>query len=255
MNSIITNSEVAEYWNEHIHDLNIVTHPVGTEGFFNELDTYRYTKLRYLPETVDFSAYRGWKFLEVGCGVGIDLVRFAKAGAIVTGIDLSRTAIDLARKNFKRQFLDADLMVMDGEQMKFTDDSFDMVYAHGVLQYTPNPQKMVAEIHRVLKPEGQAIIMVYNQLSWLNFLSKMTNVPLEHQDAPVLKKYSIEEFRNLLGDFSKIRIIPERFPVKTELHHGVKAKLYNDIFVSVFNLAPKAFVRPFGWHLIAIVVK
>src|SRR5262245_11041663 len=90
---------VADYWNVHIHDLTIATHPVGTPGFFRQLDDYRYDKLNYLPHLVNFSAYREKSLLEVGCGVGIDLVRFAQAGAIVTGIDLSTTAIDLARKN------------------------------------------------------------------------------------------------------------------------------------------------------------
>jgi SAM-dependent methyltransferase len=248
-------SVISEYWDEHIHDLEVVTHPIGTEGFFRELHDYRYTKLHYLPKLVDFSAYRGKQLLEVGCGVGIDLVRFARAGAVVTGIDLSQTAIDLAKQNFEGQGLDADLLVMDGECTGFGDDTFDFIYAHGVLQYTSNPQKMVDEIHRLLKPGGEAILMVYNRLSWLNMLSKTTGVPLEHEDAPVLDKFSIWEFKELLGQFKRVRILPERFPVETQLHQGLKAKLYNDIFVGAFNLAPKSLVRPLGWHLLAFVDK
>lgn len=248
-------SVIGEYWNEHVHDLEIVTHPVGTEGFFKELDDYRYTKLHYLPQLVDFSAYRGKNLLEIGCGVGIDLVRFAREGAVVTGIDLSRTAVDLAQLNFEGQGLQADLLLMDGECTGFGDDSFDVVYAHGVLQYTANPQKMVDEIYRLLKPGCEAILMVYNRLSWLNLLSKTAGVPLEHEDAPVLDKYSIREFKMLLRPFKRVRIVPERFPVETQLHEGLKAKLYNDIFVGAFNLAPKTLVRPLGWHLMAFVVK
>jgi ubiquinone/menaquinone biosynthesis C-methylase UbiE len=75
---------------------------------------------------------------------------------------------------------------MNGEALDFEDNSFDIVYAHGVLQYTANPTKMAAEIYRVVKTGGQAILMVYNKYSWLNLLSKVMQVSLEHEDAPVL---------------------------------------------------------------------
>ncbi|HHM24034.1 MAG TPA: class I SAM-dependent methyltransferase, partial [Bacteroidetes bacterium] len=207
--------QIKAYWNEHIHDLAIAKHPVGTEGFFRDLAEYRFDKLRYLPRVVDFSAYRGKKLLEVGCGIGIDLLEFARGGARVVGIDLAETSIDLARKNFELAGQIGEFHVMDGENMSFEDNSFDVVYAHGVIQYTANPEKMIAEIHRVLKPGGEAIMMVYNRISWLNFLSKVMSVELEHEDAPVLRKFSIGEFREMLKPFSQVRIVPERFPVKT----------------------------------------
>lgn len=248
-------SRITAYWDEHIHDLSITTHPVGTREFFQQLDEYRYDKLNYLPRLVDFSTYQGKSLLEVGCGAGIDLVRFARAGAIVTGIDLSTTAIELARKNIEQNGLNADLWVMNGESMQFPDNSFDVVYAHGVLQYTANIEKMMAEIHRVVKPGGEVVMMVYNRNSWLNLMRRVTKVPLEHEDAPVLKKYSIGELKQFLKSFKNYRIIPERFPVKTKLHSGWKARLFNDVFVGTFNLMPKALVRPLGWHLMAFATK
>jgi ubiquinone/menaquinone biosynthesis C-methylase UbiE len=243
------------YWNEHIHDLEIATHPIGTPGFFQELDEYRFDKLRYLPQIVDFSAYQGKQLLEIGCGVGIDLVRFARSGANVTGVDLAEVSIDLARKNFAQNDLIANLYVMNGEELEFEDSSFDLVYAHGVLQYTANAQQMITEIQRVLRPGGEAILMVYNKYSWLNLLSKLMKVGLEHEDAPMLKKYSILEFKRLLRPFKNVRIVPERFPVRTRLHHGLKATLYNGIFVKTFQVLPKPLVRPTGWHLIAFARK
>ena len=164
---------VATYWNEHIHDLKIATEPIGSPGFFAQLDTYRFDKLRYLPKVVDFSAYRGKRLLEIGCGVGLDLARFAKSGAQVSGIDLAQVSIDLAKANFEQQNLEVDLYTMNGEAMSFEDNTFDVVYAHGVLQYTANAARMIQEMHRVLKPGGEAIMMVYNRYSWLNALSKV----------------------------------------------------------------------------------
>lgn len=247
--------EIRSYWNEHIHDLEIAKHPVGSKGFFEDLTEYRFDKLRYLPKVVDFSAYREMNILEIGCGVGIDLVKFARGGANVTGIDLAEKSIELAKLNFSFNHVEGDFYRMNGEETEYEDNSFDVVYAHGVIQYTADARAMTREIHRVLKPGGVAIMMVYNRISWLNFLSKIMKVDLEHEDAPVLEKYSIGEFKALLEDFSNVEIIPERFPVKTKLHKGVKALLYNGLFVNTFNILPKFLVRPLGWHIMAFAYK
>jgi SAM-dependent methyltransferase len=248
--------QIQRYWNERIHDLEMTRQPVGTLGFFDDLDDYRFDKLHYLPRLVDFAGYRGKALLEVGCGIGTDLVRFARGGAVVTGIDLSRTAIDLARKNFELHGAHAQaLEVGNGEALPFADGTFDVVYGHGVVQYTDDPARLIAECHRVLKPGGEAIFMVYNRVSWLNALSKLMKVPLEHEDAPVLKKFSIGEFRRLLAPFGEVRIVPERFPVKSRLHKGWKGVAFNTFFVGTFNALPRAWVRRLGWHLMAFCRK
>ena len=97
--------------------------------------------------------------------------------------------------------------------------------------------------------------MVYNRVSWLNALSKVMKVPLEHEDAPVLRKFSIGEFRRLLAPFAEARIVPERFPVKSRLHGGWKGLVFNTCFVGAFNALPRSWVRPLGWHLMAFCRK
>jgi SAM-dependent methyltransferase len=251
----VTNADVRAYWNQHIHDLEITRHPVGTPGFFADLDQYHFEKLHHLPRLVAFDGYRGRKVLEVGCGAGTDLARFARGGAEVTGVDVAPSAIELARQNFSQQRLAADLRVADGEQLPFAEHSFDLVYAHGVVQYTSSPAALVAECHRVLKPGGEAIFQAYNRISWLNLLSKLMKVPLEHEDAPVLIKYAASEFRALLAPFREVRLVYERFPVKSRLHGGWKGLVFNTMFVGTFNALPRALVRRFGWHLLAFCRK
>ena len=250
-----TTAGVREYWNRHIHDLEITSHPVGSPGFFADLDQYHFEKLHHLLRLVDFNGYRGKRVLEVGCGAGTDLARFAKGAAIVTGVDVAGSAIELARRNFQQQGLHADLREADGEHLPFPGDTFDLVYAHGVVQYTPDGQALVDECRRVLKPDGEAVFQVYNRISWLNALSKLMKVPLEHEDAPVLKKYSAGEFRAVLRGFREVRIVEERFPVKSRLHGGWKGTLFNTFFVGTFNALPRPLVRRFGWHLLAFCRK
>jgi SAM-dependent methyltransferase len=242
---------VRTYWDTHIHDLDITSHPPGSAGFFADLEQYHFEKLHHLPRLVPFDQYGGRRVLEVGCGAGTDLIRFARNGAIVTGVDLASSSIKLARSNFALEGRKADLIVADGEALPFADRSFDLVYAHGVVQYTTDDRALVGECRRVLRPGGAAVFQVYNRISWLNALSRVTKVELEHVDAPVLKKYSISEFRDLLKGFSRVRVVPERFPVKTRLHGGLKGTLYNTFFVGMFNAMPKSLVRRFGWHLLA----
>ena len=248
--------EIQRYWNHRIHDLEMTDQPVGSKAFFDDLDDYRFDKLHYLPQLVDFSSFKGQRLVEVGCGIGTDLARFARGGARVTGVDLAETAIDLARKNFQLHDLaPEELRVANGEALPYADGSFDVVYAHGVVQYTADPATLIRECHRVLRPGGTAIFMVYNRVSWLNALSKVMKVALEHEDAPVLKKYSIAEFKALLRPFSETRIVPERFPVKSRLHKGWKGVAFNTMFVGAFNALPRAWVRPLGWHLMAFCRK
>jgi SAM-dependent methyltransferase len=247
--------EVRAYWTRHIHDLEITRHPVGSRGFFNDLDQYHFEKLHHLLRLVDFDGYRGRMVLDVGCGAGVDLARFAKGGADVTGIDLTESAIALARTNFEQQGLTGRFDVADGEHLPFPDNWFDLVFAHGVVQYTASPQQLVNECHRVLKPGGRAVFQVYNRISWLNALSKLMKVSLEHDDAPVLLKFSAAEFRRLLSGFREIIIVPERFPVKSRLHGGWKGAVYNGLFVGTFNSLPRVVVQRFGWHLLAFCRK
>lgn len=250
-----TTAAVREYWNQHIHDLEITRHPVGSRGFFDDLDQYHFEKLHHLLRLVDFDGYRGRAVLDVGCGAAVDLARFARGGATVTGVDLAPSAVALARTNFEQQGLTGRFEVADGEQLPFPDNAFDLVYAHGVVQYTSTPQKLIDECRRVLKPGGQAIFQVYNRISWLNALSKLMKVGLEHDDAPVLLKFSAAEFRRLLAGFREVRIVPERFPVTSRLHGGWKGTVYNTFFVGTFNALPRPLVRRFGWHLLAFCTK
>lgn len=250
-----SNAQVRAYWNVHIHDLDISTHRPATPEFFRDLDEYHFEKLHHLLRLVDFSGHAGHRVLDVGCGAGVDLARFVRGGARGVGVDLAASAVRLARENFRQQALDGAFVEADGERLPFATGSFDLVYAHGVVQYTADGRALVEECRRVLKPGGTAIFQVYNRVSWLNALSKLMKVGLEHDDAPVLRKYSIGEFRRMLGGFPEVRIVLERFPVRSRLHKGWKGAVYNGLFVGTFNALPRALVRRFGWHVLAFCRK
>lgn len=246
---------IRRYWDSHLHDEEVVNSPVGSQSFFEELERYRFGKLTYLSELIDFPSYEGLRVLEVGCGAGIDLARFARSGAEVFGVDLSLQAVKLARRNFELQGLAGTFGVVDGEGMAFKASSFDAVYSHGVIPYTVDAVRLVSEMYRVLRPGGTVVSMAYNRFSWLNWISILTKTPLQHRHAPVYRMHTKTEFAELFTPFDEVRILFERYPVPTKLHSGWKAFLYDRVFVNVFNALPNRLVKPFGWHLIAFAHK
>lgn len=245
--------QIRKFWDEFIYDDVMATNkPVGSKYFFADLESFRYQRLDYLARILDFSFYKDKKILDVGCRIGLDLARFAENGAFVTGIDLSDSCIETARQYFALKGLQGDFLVMNGESMEFEDNSFDLVYSHGVIQYTADPSQMLKEMHRVLRDDGEVILMAYNRYSWLSLLSKFSGKGLTHEEAPFFEPYSIGQFYRLMKNyFSNVEILVERFPTNTGLHRGLLAKMYYAFFVGTFNLLPNAWVRKFGAHLIA----
>jgi hypothetical protein len=114
---------------------------------------------------------------------------------------------------------------------------------------------MVREIHRVLKRDGIAILMTVNSKSWMNWLRHVMKVDIDHLDSPVFRHMTVVEFRDLLRPFAAVQMVPERFPVPTKVHGGLKARLYNNVFVGGFNALPASWTRDTGHHLLAFCRK
>jgi SAM-dependent methyltransferase len=217
------NAPVRAYWNAHIHDLDVSRHAPGSREFFADLDAYHFEKLHHLLRLVDFEAWRA-AMPQLQVYRPADAVETAECWALALQHE-GPGVLALTRQNLAQQALAARLDAADGEALPFPGASFDFVYAHGVMQYTSSDRRLVSEVHRVLRPGGLAMFQAYNRVSWLNLLSNVMKVPLEHEDAPVLRRYSIDELRSLLGAFASIQIVPERFPVKSRLHKGWKAAM------------------------------
>src|SRR5437870_7128851 len=154
---------VREFWQADPCGTKFSDAETGTLEFFERIEAHRYAKEWHIPDAADFTGARGLRVLEIGCGLGTDGAQFAKAGADYTGVDLTDAAVDLARKRFELFGLPGEFRVADAESLDFADESFDLVYSHGVLHHTPDIARAVREIHRVLKPEGRAIVMLYHR--------------------------------------------------------------------------------------------
>lgn len=159
--------EVREYWERHPNALSRgMGHDPGRREFYDAVASHRYTAEPCILEMAEFDCWTGSRVLEVGCGMGTDLRRFARGGATVVGVDLTRHAVELAREGFALFGFLGVFVVADAEALPFRDEVFDLVYSHGVIHHTPDTQAAVREIHRLVKPGGEARVMVYHRDSY-----------------------------------------------------------------------------------------
>ncbi len=249
--------DVHDYWNEFVNDIEVTDLPVGTPEFFDALEKYRYDKIDYLKDYVGFPRYKGKQVLEIGCGVGNDLLQFARAGAQVSAVDLTENAVELAQANLGREGYQGDIRVGNAEALDFPDSSFDVVYSHGVLHHTVDTEKSISEVHRVLRFGGEAIVMLYNRISWFNLVAVLSGTPIEHakKDAPIIRRYSAGECRKLFHQFRDVQIHVDRFPKRTVKFDNLFGKLNNYLLVPFFEILPDSIKRPFGWHIMIRATK
>jgi SAM-dependent methyltransferase len=180
---------------------------------------HRYRLEPYIPVFGRFDESRDLRVLEIGVGLGADHQRFAAAGAILTGIDLTERAVEHTQRRLSLFGLTSELSTGDAEQLSFADNTFDVVYSWGVIRHSPDTPKAVREIFRVLKPGGNARIMVYHKWSlvgvmlWLRYVlavgrpfRSLGDIYASHLESPGTKAYSIPEARQLFQDFSDVNI-------------------------------------------------
>lgn len=140
---------------------------VGSPGFFAAVEHHRYSLEPHIPEVVGFQRWADRDVLEVGCGIATDGLQFLRAGARYTGFDQSPVALELARRRFELEGLAAaDLVQSTAIELPFEDESFDLVFSHGVIHHIADTEAVVAEFERVLRPGGTALVMVYHRDSF-----------------------------------------------------------------------------------------
>jgi ubiquinone/menaquinone biosynthesis C-methylase UbiE len=142
-----------------------VTGEPGTLDYARRLVEARQRYAPWMAETLDYAGAGGLDVLDVGCGQGMDLIGYAQAGARITGIDLTPRHAELARLHLAAFGLQGAVVVGDAESMPFPDRSFDRVSSNGVLHHTPDMGAALREINRILRPGGEARIVLYNRRS------------------------------------------------------------------------------------------
>jgi ubiquinone/menaquinone biosynthesis C-methylase UbiE len=246
--------EIKRFWDDTPCGVKSTGLVPGTRAFFESVEAHRYREEFHIPQVVDFAAFAGMRVLEIGGGLGTDGRQFAKHGAHYVDADLSTGSLVLARQGFRAYGLTGHFLNTDAERLPFADGVFDAVYSHGVLHHTPETATAIREVHRVLRPGGRAIIMLYARESaayWVGVpvlgrlrlmrarqrmgrdaFNRMVALPPEHRGwipfetvvnnstdgvgNPLARFYSAAQIRTMFADFGGVRL---------EKHYFHRAKL------------------------------
>lgn len=165
--SLISTDQVRDFWQKNPLCANDITAHLGAREFFDIYNSQREAieSIPYSYALHEYKDFKDKKVLDVGCGNGYVLSKYAAEGAEVFGIDITQAGIDLCNKRFEYLSLKGDFRVADAQVIPFPDDTFDCVCSMGVLHHVPDTQKALDEIYRVLKPGGRLIVMFYHRHS------------------------------------------------------------------------------------------
>ena len=243
-------------------------HELGTREFFDRVEQHRYSEYApWMPRVMAFDQFRGARLLEIGCGMGTDLLQFARGGARCIGIDLTPRSVEITRHRFDLYDFDGAFMIADGEHLPFAAETFDVVYSNGVLHHTPNTAAAIREVHRVLRPGGTAKVMLYHRNSlnyWVEivlrrgllggeFLRGRSTEEImsrviefsDHDARPLVKVYSRKQARQLFDQFHDVTVEVEQL-TRDELR--VFSSLVSE------NLLRRLGNR-FGWNVVITAKK
>ncbi|MCF7835746.1 MAG: class I SAM-dependent methyltransferase [Candidatus Marinimicrobia bacterium] len=226
-------SKVKDWWNGYPFTY-FVKDDVGSWAFFRNVDRKILKWMHWaqpgyplLSGFIDYKSLKGKKILDIACGTGWSTEQFARAGADVTAIDITPKAVELTKKRFELYGLEGNIIVADAENLPFESNSFDYVLAWGCLMHTPDTQKAINEINRVLKPEGKFGAMMYNKKSfhWRYFIwfgkgiLKMKLFKYKKQELAnrftdgaevggnmLTKFFSKKEIKKMFGNFNNLKV-------------------------------------------------
>jgi ubiquinone/menaquinone biosynthesis C-methylase UbiE len=164
-------AEVKAFWNRRSCDTLQAHAQKFTREYFEEIEQWRYATQPFIHSFAQFTRYHEKRVLEVGFGAGIDFIQWLRAGARLSGVDLTEEALANVTHAIQVYGLPEpeSLQVADAENLPFPSNTFDLGYSWGVLHHTPNTDKALAELVRVVRPGGEIKVMLYNRHSLCAF--------------------------------------------------------------------------------------
>lgn len=255
MFELATIETVAEYWNRRPCNIRHSKADVGTRAFFDDVEKRKYFVEPHIPEFADFARWRDKRVLEIGCGLGTDAANFARAGADYTGAELSKVSLDLARRRFDVFGLKGTFVHCNAEELAedVRESSFDLVYSFGVIHHTTNPDAVIRQARRVIRPNGEFRLMLYAKDSWKNtMIDAGFDQPEAQSGCPIAFTYTQADVRALLcaNGFAAASIAQDHiFPYVIEKYVRYEYEL-QPWFASMPLEMFRALEKRFGWHML-----
>ncbi len=133
MQDIVAREHAVRQWSAN--PCGAVTGDEASLDYFLEVERNRYDQQPWQRARFRFDQYAGERVLEIGVGLGTDLVQFAKAGAVCHGIDITDRHLELTARNFALRGLPVELKKCDAARIDYPAGHFDVVYSFGVIHH------------------------------------------------------------------------------------------------------------------------
>jgi phosphatidylethanolamine/phosphatidyl-N-methylethanolamine N-methyltransferase len=162
-------SRLAIFWNQIRYSLYTPIYDWVVGAFFAQ-------RGRSLAQ---IQAGKNARILIIGAGTGLDLVHLTGYSDI-TAVDITPSMLYLLKKRAQQLSLNVDARVMDGQQLQFDDNTFDVVVLHLILAVIPNPTACIKEAERVVKPGGELVVFdkFLEDGKQASLLRKLVNAPI-----------------------------------------------------------------------------
>lgn len=245
---------IKRYWNTQPCNIKHGKSDIGTAEFFREVSERRYRVESHIPEFAGFHLWTGKRVLEVGCGIGSDAEEFSKHGAEYVGIDLSEQSIALCRQRFEVLGLEGEfhnIDVTDVETLK-TLGQFDLVYSYGVIHHFPGIDRIIDNVHEVVRPGGEFRYMVYAKNSWKYAMIQKGLDQFEAQaGCPYAQAFSKEEIHALMSSGWSIERLRQDHCFMYNVDEYKQGRYMLEPWFEAMTDAHRQAVREYlGWHLL-----
>jgi SAM-dependent methyltransferase len=248
-----TINDVKKFWDDRPCNVKHSSKEVGTREYFNEVERKKFRAEPHIIKFTEFSSWEGKKVLEIGCGLATVGANFAFHGADYTGVELSESSLELAKKRF--EVFDQKGKFYSGNAEELSTfvpvETYDLIYSFGVIHHSPYPEKIISEIKKYMNKDSVLKIMLYAKDSWKNY---MIDAGLDQPEAqygcPIANTYTKKDVLELLDGYSVVSIEQDHiFPYQIEPYKRgeyVKQPWFQSMPFEMFRTLEKNL----GWHLL-----
>lgn len=265
-------NKIKDFWNNRPCNIRHSQKEIGSKEYFEEVDAKRYYVEPHILRFADFNNWKNKKVLELGCGIGTDSIRFAKAGALITVCDISEKSMEITKQRFKEYNLNANFYICNLEELTnyIPIEKYDLIYSFGVIHHASDPQKIIDQIKYYCDTNTLIKIMLYSKICWksisfyiihgykfyFNFNKTIQYFAEAQIDCPVAFTYTKSQIKQLFNKYKIISIAKDHI-FTYKISDYIRGK-YNKTLLFKFmpNIIFNILKKYLGWHyLIELKIK
>lgn len=260
--------EIKEFWNSRPCNVQHSKKTFLSKEYFDEVEEKKYFVEPHILPFAQFDEWKGKHVLELGCGIGTDSINFARAGAILTIVEISEKSLDICKERFNVFNLSATFIHGNIENLDILleNQKFDLIYSFGVIHHTTFPERVIKCLPQFMHSDSELRIMLYSKISfklfWLMMEEGKSNIQginelVRHNaeaqsGCPIAYTYTFKEIYKLLHPFKIQKIWKDHIfqydiePYKNNIY--IKNKYWQNVDENVIQ----QFCEELGWHTLVI---